>query len=499
MPTQEQFYEDFIKKFQGNCAGFVTNVIGAKPTIQQMELLEAFDEDYARISVRSGHGTGKSCTASWLILYLMVCYPFSRTIVTSASLDNLKKTLWAELQKWFYTMIDKPATQIFANWYEITSTQMYHKARNKEWFAVMRTARPENPQAIAGQHADNLLYIVDEASALAPHNELFDVINGALTGGPGNKLLLIGNPTANYGEFYEAFHSKQDSYTSKLHWNGEDSPIVSRRAIDGFKREYGEMSAEYYVRIRGDFAPDPKGMLIARGDIEKVIGVDLVLIDSYHILCCDVAGDGRDSSVIVVMEIMVDHRSNMIEGCKVRKIEEYQAMGDVMHLSNELYMLSGQYRDCPVVVDGIGVGKGVVDRLLERDANVIPFIAGSRADDKRRFINSRAECSHRMKMLVEGKRISLPSGNHKMTDQLSNLPFKYDEKGRLQILSKEKMMDMGLKSPDIADTLIMGMMSIHGAIMDRDQDSRNQEILDNAEKFKNRQTVNPKQQKQGVN
>jgi len=368
-------------------------------------------------------------------------------------------------------------------------TQMSHKVRNKEWFAVLRTARPENPQAIAGQHADNLLYIVDEASALASHNELFDVINGALTGGPGNKLLLIGNPTANYGEFYEAFHSKQDSYTAKIHWNGEDSPIVSKKAIDGFRREYGEMSAEYYVRIKGDFAPDPKGMLIARGDVEKTIGLNVVLIDSYFILTCDVAGDGRDSSVIGEMEIMINFHSNEIKGVRINRIDEYQAMGDVMHLSNELFMKSSEYDNCPIIVDGIGVGKGVVDRLLERDANVVPFIAGSRADDKRRFINARAECSHRLKILIEKKRCSLPEGNYKMIDQLSNLPFKYDEKGRLQILSKEKMMDQGLRSPDIADTLVMGMMSIHGAVLNKDLDARNEEILKNAERFESKENI----------
>jgi len=56
MPAQEEYYRNFINKFQGNCPAFVTNVIRAKPTFQQMELLEAFDEEHARIAVRSGHG-----------------------------------------------------------------------------------------------------------------------------------------------------------------------------------------------------------------------------------------------------------------------------------------------------------------------------------------------------------------------------------------------------------------------------------------------------------
>jgi hypothetical protein len=51
--------------------------------------------------------------------------------------------------------------------------------RKNTWFAVARTARKENPEALQGFHGDNLMFIVDEASGVP--TEVFEVVEGALT------------------------------------------------------------------------------------------------------------------------------------------------------------------------------------------------------------------------------------------------------------------------------------------------------------------------------
>ena len=55
---------------------FVLEAIGAKPSSQQVELLEAAPHS-KRITIRSGHGTGKDAAAAWLILWfeLTNAYP----------------------------------------------------------------------------------------------------------------------------------------------------------------------------------------------------------------------------------------------------------------------------------------------------------------------------------------------------------------------------------------------------------------------------------------
>jgi hypothetical protein len=47
---------------------FVTDVLGAKPEPWQAEALEAVGR-HDRVSIRSGHGVGKTTFESWLILW----------------------------------------------------------------------------------------------------------------------------------------------------------------------------------------------------------------------------------------------------------------------------------------------------------------------------------------------------------------------------------------------------------------------------------------------
>jgi hypothetical protein len=52
---------------------FVTEILGAKPEPWQAEALEAIGR-HERVSIRSGHGVGKTTFESWLILWFLLTH-----------------------------------------------------------------------------------------------------------------------------------------------------------------------------------------------------------------------------------------------------------------------------------------------------------------------------------------------------------------------------------------------------------------------------------------
>jgi hypothetical protein len=448
----EQIYKRFTERYRNNCAGFAREICRMNPTWQQEQMFQAIVKDDARVSCRSGHGTGKSCSLAIILLWWLFARPMSRIIVTSGSMGTIQNSLWPETLGWFYRVANAEETRIFGHWFEATSRSIYHKTL-KHWKCEVRAVRSENPQSIAGAHARDLLYLVEEASSLQ-QTEIFDVIDGALTGGPDNKLILVGNPSSNVGRFYESHHTRTDLFSDLLHWNSEESPLVSESAIKGFRDEYGKESREYKIRILGEFAPDESKMLISRDDVERCIQPSIELENPELVIGADVSGDGRDSSVVCLLE--VQREAGSIVAANVLRLDEYRSLSDTMKFGYLLIHLSQDHDDCPIFIDAIGVGKGCTDRLKEMEAPAQGFIAGSKAFNPGRFYNQRAENFNALKSLIESQKISLPR-NQRMIEQLSNLPFKYSEKGALQIERKDKFADYGLKSPDLADALMIGM------------------------------------------
>ena len=45
---------------------FVREVLGTEPDAWQIQALRSFARGHTRVSIRSGHGVGKSCLAAWV-------------------------------------------------------------------------------------------------------------------------------------------------------------------------------------------------------------------------------------------------------------------------------------------------------------------------------------------------------------------------------------------------------------------------------------------------
>jgi len=97
------------------------------------------------------------------------------------------------------------------------------------------------------------------------------------------------------------------------------------------------------------------------------------------------------------------------------------------------------------------VGGGVSDRLRELGLSVSPIKVGEKAQDSDKYINQKAEMTWECRNWVLNNSLE----NNKDFYQLNVIKYKEDSSSRLKIEPKEDLLKRGIKSPDVADALIL--------------------------------------------
>tara|TARA_R100000501_G_scaffold17546_1_gene32867 strand:- start:9063 stop:11654 length:2592 start_codon:yes stop_codon:yes gene_type:complete len=136
---------------------------GRHITNHQTELMEAVGKALCgkakqRITVRSGHGCGKSASLAMLILWYLFSFLDAQIPCTAPGAEQMYDVLWKEIAKWMEKMPPHIKGQ-----YEWTTSYIRMKESPATWFARARTARKESPEALAGMHGEHVMFIVDEA------------------------------------------------------------------------------------------------------------------------------------------------------------------------------------------------------------------------------------------------------------------------------------------------------------------------------------------------
>jgi phage terminase large subunit len=86
-------------KTKNNPLIFVTEVLGVTPEPWQAAALEAVGQ-HDRVSIRSGHGVGKTTLQAWLVLWFLCTRQNCKVPVAANSQDQLRDTIWPEIAKW---------------------------------------------------------------------------------------------------------------------------------------------------------------------------------------------------------------------------------------------------------------------------------------------------------------------------------------------------------------------------------------------------------------
>ena len=77
--------EKGLLKLKNDPSLFVREVLGAEPEFWQTGALKAI-RDHDRVAIKSGHGVGKSCFQSWMVLlFLSTHYPAKLVLTANTS------------------------------------------------------------------------------------------------------------------------------------------------------------------------------------------------------------------------------------------------------------------------------------------------------------------------------------------------------------------------------------------------------------------------------
>ncbi|WP_156920705.1 hypothetical protein [Fundidesulfovibrio putealis] len=417
---------------------FVKTCFGVTPTPQQESLLKAASVRGAKVSVRSGHGTGKTTSLAWLIHWFLLFHTDVKIPCTATTAAQLHDALWAELSKWHRRYLYKP----FKDSIGINNDRMYIIGEEKFRFAVARTSAKDKPEALQGFHAENLMVIIDEASGV--DNKVFEVAEGTLST-EGAIIILCSNPTRNSGYFYDTqMHPKIKYDWTRLAFNCLDSPIVTSKYVEGFEKKYGAQSNEYRVRVLGEFPELNDDSIISRSLIESAYDREVSYSSSPKIAGLDVARFGDDATAIVIRQ-----------GGKIIYIDQWKGLGIDESIGRVVALYRRGMFD-RIYVDACGLGAGVADMLPVYPYNVptIGVNVAEKASQSELYNRLRDELWFNAKEFFEEQTCSI-DGTCKfveeLTDELCGPTYKYTSNGKLKVEGKDEMKARGVPSPNLAD------------------------------------------------
>jgi hypothetical protein len=441
----ENAYLQFLERY-GPAAGeegpvlFVKEVLGATPDPWQERVLRAYGRRERRISIRSCHGPGKTAVAAWICVHQLLCRFPQKTVCTAPTSPQLFDALYAEIKRWMRVLPHELLTL-----FEIKSDRIELKAAKEQSFLSARTSRADTPEALQGVHSEWVLLIGDEASGIP--NPIFEAAAGSMSGHNATTLLLS-NPVRTSGFFFDTHHKLKDMWFT-VHVSHEDSERVSDDFVKDMARRYGEESNAFRVRCLGEFP---------RADLDTIIPFELVEAAQVRAVLpaptapttwgLDVARFGEDQSALC------KRKGNVIlEPVRCwRHLDTMQTAGIV---KAEWDDTRPSDRPLEILVDVIGIGAGVVDRLRELKLPVRGINVSETPALSHRYVNLRAELWFKAKEWFVARDCAMPR-DEELETELVAVKYKIrDSSGKLQVESKAEMKKRGYPSPDRADAFVL--------------------------------------------
>ena len=198
MKDPKQVWIEVIQRSRDAPGAFCQVIMRVEPDPWQKRLLEAVAAGKRRISVRSGHGVGKSTVVAWAaIWYITTRFPV-KIVVTAPTSGQLFDALFAEIKRWIRLL-----PPVLNDLFEVKAERIELKSAPTESFISARTSRAEQPEALQGVHAEHVMLVGDEASGIP--DAVFEAAAGSMSGHSAVTLLL-GNPVRSSGFFYDTHH-----------------------------------------------------------------------------------------------------------------------------------------------------------------------------------------------------------------------------------------------------------------------------------------------------
>jgi hypothetical protein len=264
------------------------------------------------------------------------------------------------------------------------------------------------------------------------------------------KLLMTCNPAKNwaYEEFYKkAKRNHLEDYKKFVSALVTDNNNITKHYINQLKK-LDETSKKRL--LYGQWEYDDKSALINYDNILNIFkDYDFDGVGNKYFISCDVARKGKDKAVIILWNKLSIINIHTMDISLIDEIVDY-----IKNIKNK-YKINNRN----IVIDGDGVGGGVVDYLR----GSIDFINNSKPINKENYQNLKTQCYFKLSELINEDKIEVFSYDivikEKIIQELSMVKRKnIDSDGKLQILSKEEIkVEIG-RSPDYSDAMMMRMI-----------------------------------------
>jgi hypothetical protein len=412
-------------------------------THDQKNLAHAISVDN-RVSVESGHGTGKSTALAWIGIWFLITRHNTSGDLTkipciAPTFHQLYDIIWPEFLRWI-------PMSLVAHILEPKREEIF--VRGHQSSSYIRARSPKTPNHVQGFHAAHLLWICDEAFGVTD-DMVWETIEGSLTEDD-NKIILAGQHTMITGYVHSTFSQDRDFWTN-LRFDSEKSPVAKPEFAARIANKYGRESDIYRVRVKG---MAPKGNPEAWIQLEQVEQAKVREVDEIGPLemGVDCARFGDDATVVT-----------LIRGNKVLP-QVSQAKTDTDDIVNLALQTLRRYRSsknaknitCAIKVDiSGGLGAGVVDMLRKNTTDNIRVIGVN-------FSAPGTDEYHDGVSVMWGELrdridyLQLPN-NDSLTEELATRRFEYDEKNRVRIEPKKSFKKAYGGSPDHADSLVLAV------------------------------------------
>lgn len=444
--------------------GFLTDCIdwpdGQHLAGYQTEILAAVPRE-RKVSARGPHGLGKTAIAALIVIWFALTRDVAgidwKAATTAGAWRQLEHYLWPEIHKWSRRVRwDRVGRRLPKEHSELLALNL--KLSRGAAFAVASN----DPALIEGVHADHVLYVFDESKAITA--AVFDAAEGAFAAAdaqPGLEAYAVAfsTPGEPAGRFYEIHQRKAGLEDWWVRHVTLTEAVAARRVsqawADQRARQWGEGSALYANRVLGEFHVADEDGVIPLAWIEAAVdrwrdwrkaGSTL---DALVAVGVDVARSGSDQTV------MAPRHGDVIPELR------YTSHEDTMATAGRAEGMLTAAGCGTAVVDVIGIGAGVVDKLRENGLTVVAFNASQGTDRRDRsgelgFTNVRSAAWWNLRELLDpayGATLALPDDDLLIGD-LTAPHWRVLSGGKIQVESKDEIRKRLGRSTDSADAVI---------------------------------------------
>lgn len=265
-------------QYQREPVKFVRERLGEEPLPHQVDILNAirnakFDgTGIVKVAVRSGQKTGKTKLLAWIALWFYCSFHEAKVYMTASTGEQVGRVPYEELKK---TVRVAKRTRGFE--IEPPAANAATGIKSEDGRAI-RGFTTRDIEAMAGLSGENMIFLVDEASALP--KEMAEAIEGNTAGG--GVVFYISNPTRTEGPFFDLFHDpKKKKFARSFHLDSEAVAryvdahklavpgVATIARIDTWAEEYGRDSPFFIVRVQGNFLTSETGRIISLDSITR--------------------------------------------------------------------------------------------------------------------------------------------------------------------------------------------------------------------------------------